>query len=131
MFAHEDNLSDETCRLLDTHLRSFIIGTVIGKPRSPGLVILVPNPTASADIQVAEFTHAAASYFPPFTLPDGLDPPPVYNPPRRALQFAAASIDSKHTITTSRMSPEVLRSFTDSDIMKETQHLIWTLTYDV
>lgn len=29
------------------------------------------------------------------------------------------------------MTPEVLRSVTNPQIMKETQHLIWTLSYDV
>lgn len=80
---------------------------------------------------MAEFALAAASYYPPYTLPGSVDPPPVYDPPRRALHFGPDPIDPKYTTTTSRMAPEVFRSVTNPEIMKETQHLIWTLSYDV
>ncbi|EIW51541.1 alpha/beta-hydrolase [Trametes versicolor FP-101664 SS1] len=135
MFAHADKLPVETRKLLDTHLRSYIMydpsGTIIGQPRPPGLTVLHPRRHASLDEQVADMALAVGSYYPPFTFPAHIDPPPVYDPPRRALHLGPDPVDPKHTPTTSRMSPEVLRSLTNPAVMAENQHLIWTLSYNV
>ncbi|KAI0820428.1 hypothetical protein BC628DRAFT_1330448 [Trametes gibbosa] len=136
MLAHADKLPEETRKLFETHLRSIIMhdpsGTVIGQPRPPGLSALKRNPSAPVDVQVAEFAAAVASYYPPFTFPESVNPPPTFDPPRRALHFISPDgVDTKHTPTTSRMTPEVLRSLTHPPVMAENQHLIWTLSHDV
>ncbi|KAI0826820.1 alpha/beta-hydrolase [Trametes gibbosa] len=135
-FAHADKLDEETRQLLDDHLRSFIMFdpsvTVVGQPRPPGLIALNRNPSAPDEVQAAEFALAVSSYFPPFTLPDSVDPPPAYDPPRRALHLGPDHpVDPRYMPTSSKMAPDVLRSLTYAAVWEESQHLIWALGYDV
>ncbi|KAH9851679.1 alpha/beta-hydrolase [Lenzites betulinus] len=134
-FAHADKLDEETRRLLDAHLRTFILFdpsvTVVGHARPPGLIALSRNPSAPAEVQAAEFALAVSSYFPPFTLPECVDPPPTYDPPRRALHLASDPVDPRYMPTSSKMTPEALRSLTYAAVWEDSQHLLWAIGYDV
>ncbi|OJT12824.1 hypothetical protein TRAPUB_10659 [Trametes pubescens] len=154
-FAHADKLPEATRRLFDAHLRSFIMYgayrvsadpgrathrfhrfedpsvTVVGEARPPGLGALVRNQAAPLDVQVAEFALTIGSYYPPFALPDSIDPPPVYDPPRRAVHLSADPVDPKYIPTITKMGPRVLRDVTYPEVFTESQHLLWALSYDV
>lgn len=154
MFAHADKLSEATRRLFDVHLRSFILHgtyqvsgdgrathhytlfedpsvTVVGEARPPGLGALVRNQAAPPEVQAADFALTIGSYYPPFTLPDSIDPPPVYDPPRRAVHVSADPVDPKYAPSSTKMGPRVLRDLTHPDIFAETQHLLWALGFDM
>ncbi|KAL1950823.1 hypothetical protein VTO73DRAFT_5947 [Trametes versicolor] len=134
-FAHADKLPEATRRLFDAHLRSFILYdpsvTVVGEARPPGLGALVRNQAAPSDVQTSEFALTIGSYYPPFTFPDSIDPPPVYDPPRRAIHLSADPVDPKYTPTSTKMGPRVLRDVTHPDIFADTQHLLWALSFDM
>ncbi|KAI0632495.1 Alpha/Beta hydrolase protein [Trametes polyzona] len=134
MFAHVDKIPEETRRLFDTHLRSFILydpsATTIGRPRPAGLTALKSNPTAPVDVQVADLAVAVASYYPVFTFPDRIEPMPDY-PTRQPLHLSADAVDPKYIPTTTKMPPEVLRSVTHPPVMAQNQHLLWSLSHAV
>ncbi|KAI0669171.1 alpha/beta-hydrolase [Trametes maxima] len=135
MFAHANQIPEEMRCLFDKYLRSFILydpsSFVVGQPAPAGLSTLRRNPSAPAEVQVAEFAVSVSSYYPPIALPDVIDPPPTYDPPRRAMHESADEVDPKHTPTTSRMTPEVLRSVTHPVIFEQNQHLTWAINRDV
>ncbi|KAI0647699.1 alpha/beta-hydrolase [Trametes meyenii] len=135
MLAHGKQLSEETRSLLGTYLRSFIMydpsSFVVGQPAPSGLGTLRRKPSAPTEVQLADFALSVSSYYPPITLPNDIDPPPTYDPPRRAVHESADEIDPKYTPTTSRMAPEVLRSVTHPVIFEQNQHLTWAISRDV
>ncbi|KAI0820433.1 alpha/beta-hydrolase [Trametes gibbosa] len=134
MFAHADKLSKETQKLLNEHIRSFVMydpsATTIGRPRPAGLTALHSNPSLPLGEQVAQLALAVSSYYPPFLFPDYIDPMPDY-PPRLPIHLSADGVDPKYVPTTSKMSPDVLRSVTHPPVMARHQHLLWALSHDV
>ncbi|KAH9851605.1 alpha/beta-hydrolase [Lenzites betulinus] len=134
MFSHVDKLPQETQKLFNDHLRSFVMydpsATTIGRPRPAGLTALRSNPSRPLDEQVAELALAVSSYYPPFTFPDHIDPMPDH-PPRLPIHLTTVDVDPKHIPTTSKMSPDVLRSITHPPVMERNQHLLWALSHDV
>ncbi|KAI0632494.1 hypothetical protein C8Q77DRAFT_1272422 [Trametes polyzona] len=62
-----------------------------------------------------------------------IDPPPMYDPPRRPVHLSNNQVDVKYLPTTSsaKMTPDMFRSLTHPDVMRETQHLTWTLNPEV
>ncbi|KAI0357368.1 alpha/beta-hydrolase [Trametes cingulata] len=135
MFAHADKLSEETRKLFDTYLRSFIMydpsSTIVGQPLPPGLSGITRDRSAPVDVQVAQFSLGVSAYYPPYNLPESLDPPTIFDPPRRPVHESADPVDPKYTPTTNRMTPEVLRSLTHPVVMEQNQHLIWGVSHDV
>ncbi|KAI8978850.1 alpha/beta-hydrolase [Trametes punicea] len=131
LFANLDKISGETQDLLEKYLRSFIMydpsSSVIGSKVPLGLSVVQRDPLLAVDAQVAIFSVAVSSYYPPYAIPDTIDPTPTFDPPRRPLD----DVNPKYTPTTSKMTAEVLRSLTHPPVMKELQHLMWGVSADV
>ncbi|KAJ3008093.1 hypothetical protein NUW54_g3292 [Trametes sanguinea] len=135
MFGNVDKVPESTRKLLSTHLRSFIMfdpsSSVIGQKIPPGLSSLRRYASAPVDEQVALFSVDVSAYYPPYEIPDNIDPPPTFDPPRRPLHEASTEIDPKYAPTSTKMSPETLRELTHPPIMKEYQHLLWGVNPDI
>ncbi|KAJ8462240.1 hypothetical protein ONZ51_g11023 [Trametes cubensis] len=131
MLAHAGELPERTRTVLVTYFRSFIMFdpsiSIIGKNIPSGLSNLRRDPSASIDIQMAQFSVVVGSYYPPYSIPDRTDPPPIYEPPRQPMHQASINVDPKYTPTTSKMTPEELDSLTHPSILQEFQHAMWAV----
>ncbi|KAI9057477.1 alpha/beta-hydrolase [Trametes sanguinea] len=136
MFAHIDKLPVETRKLLGAYLRSFITfdppGSAIGYAVPPSLTAAIPQWDLSATVDeiAAIFAVGVSSYYPPFTIPATIDPPPVYDPSPVPLH-KGENADPKYTPTSLKMPPEVLRSLMHPSIMGDHLRLMWKLNPDV
>ncbi|OSD07584.1 alpha/beta-hydrolase [Trametes coccinea BRFM310] len=135
MFGNAGTIPESTRKLLNTYLRSFVMfdpsSTVIGHSIPPGLSSLRRDASAPVDEQVAIFAVDVSAYYPPYEIPDDIDPPPTFDVPRRPLHEASAEINPKYAPTSTKMSPETLRDLTHSPIMKEYQHVLWGVNREV
>ncbi|KAL7280203.1 hypothetical protein ACG7TL_006622 [Trametes sanguinea] len=152
MFGNAGKIPESTRKLLKTYLRSFVMfgkilqllhrmvnltsledpsSTVIGHSIPPGLSSLRRDASAPVDEQVAIFAVDVSAYYPPYEIPDDIDPPPTFDVPRRPLHEASAEINPKYAPTSTKMSPETLRDLTHPPIMKEYQHVLWGVNREV
>ncbi|KAI0326884.1 alpha/beta-hydrolase [Cubamyces sp. BRFM 1775] len=135
MLAHASELSDQTRTLLEAYFRSFIMfdpsSTIIGMELPSGLSNLRRDPSAALDVQMAQFSLAVGSYYPPYTIPDRIDPLPTYESPRQPMHQTSIDVDPKYTPTTSKMTPEEIRSITYPSILESHQHAVWAVGNDI
>ncbi|KAH9890074.1 alpha/beta-hydrolase [Cubamyces lactineus] len=135
MLAYAHQLPERTRTLLEAYLRSFIMfdpsSSIIGKKLPSGLSNLRVDPSAPINAQMAQFSVAVGSYYPPYSIPDRIDPLPTYEPPRQPLHQMSMDVDSKYLPTTSKMTPEELDSITYPSILGEFQHTLWAVGVDI
>ncbi|OSD07585.1 alpha/beta-hydrolase [Trametes coccinea BRFM310] len=137
MFAHIDKISAETRSLLDAYLRTFIAfdppGSAIGYAVPPSLTAAIPQWDLSATVDeiAAIFAIGVSSYYPSYTMPATIDPPPIFDPSPVPLDKSSENPDPKYTPTSQKMPPEVLRSLMHPSIMGDHLRLMWKLEADV
>ncbi len=160
LLAHAGQLPEGTRTLLEMHLRSYVLygaylppfplsgtGLIVATRAEPSLastggtvpeelqgIRATQEPSMSLDDLASAFCLSASAYYAPFMFPQALDPSPTYEPHTPLHdQPGLADPNSKHTPTTSRMTPAELRETTHLPVidMDGSQNLLRILNPDI